>query len=47
MRSEESIKNRISWLKKAINDEDNDTTFMQVKLYAQLEILEWVLHECE
>ena len=47
MRSEDEIKKRIEWTKKAINDKDCDTTFMQVKLYAQLEMLEWVLQEVE
>ena len=45
MRSEDDILKRIEWTKKAINDKDCDTTFMQVKLYAQLEMLEWVLQE--
>jgi hypothetical protein len=45
MRSEDEIMKRIEWTKKAINDKDCDTTFMQVKLYAQLEILEWTLQE--
>ena len=45
MRSEDEILKRIEWLKKAITDKDCDTTFMQVKLYAQLEMLEWVLQE--
>lgn len=45
MRSEDEIMKRIEWTKKAINDKDCDTTFMQVKLYAQLEILGWVLQE--
>lgn len=45
MRSKDEILKRIEWTKKAINDKDCDTTFMQVKLYAQLEMFEWVLQE--
>lgn len=45
MRSEDEIINRIEWIKNAINDEDNDTEFMQIKLYAQLDILKWVKNE--
>lgn len=45
MRTEEEIINRIEWIKNAINDEDNDTEFMQIKLYAQLDILKWVKNE--
>ena len=43
MKSEEEIRKRIEWVKKAINDPDNDTTFAQCRLYAQLDQLKWVL----
>lgn len=43
MKTKDEIMKRIEWLKKAINDADCDTTFMQVKLYSQLEMLEWVI----
>lgn len=34
------IRNQINWLKSALNDEDNQSDVMQIKLYAQLDILQ-------
>ena len=43
MKTEQEIKDRIEWCYKALNDPDNDTEIQQIKLYTQINVLEWVL----
>jgi len=47
MKNKEEILKRIEWIKRALNDDDCDNDVMQTRLYAQLEILNWVIQEVE
>lgn len=43
MKTQDEIKERIAWLNKAIDYEENQNDIMQAKLYSQLDTLLWVL----
>ena len=45
MRSEEEIDKRIEWVKNALLDDDCQLAIQQAKLYAELNVLEWVKQE--
>ena len=42
MRTEEEMKEKLQWLIKAVDDEENQTELMQAKLYAQIDIFRWL-----
>ena len=45
MKSEDEIKSRLQWLIAALDEFDNQSEIMQVKLYAQIDFIKWVLQE--
>lgn len=45
MKTEDEIRKRIEWVEDAIEDEDNLMEFAQIKLYAQLDTLKWIIGE--
>lgn len=42
MKSLEEIEKMKEWLIKALDDEENQSELMQVKLYAKLDLLRWL-----
>ena len=42
MRTEEELKEKLQWLIKAVDEEENKTELMQAKLYAQIDIFRWL-----
>ena len=45
MRSEDEIKSRLQWLISALDELENQSEIMQVKLYAQIDLIKWILQE--
>jgi len=45
MKTKEDIQDRIKWIENAIDDKDCQIEAIQIRLYAQLSILEWVLED--
>ena len=45
MRSEDEIKSRLQWLIAALDESENQSNIMQVKLYAQIDFIKWLLQE--
>ena len=45
MRSEDEIKSRLQWLITALDEPENQSEIMQVKLYAQIDFIKWLLKE--
>lgn len=45
MRTEKEIKEKLQWLLKAIDDEENQSDLMQVKLWAQIDFIKWLESE--
>lgn len=43
MRTENEIKERLEWAKKALDDEDNASELDQIKLWQWIDALTWVL----
>lgn len=43
MKTETEIKKRLEWILKAIDDEDNQSEIQQIKLYAELNLLKWIM----
>ena len=43
MKTIEEIEQRKEWIIKALDDSDNQTETQQIKLYAQLDLINWVL----
>lgn len=47
MRSEDEIRERLQWLIAVLDESENQSEIMQVKLYAQIDFIKWVLQEVE
>lgn len=45
MRTEDEIKSRLQWLIAALDEAENQSEIMQVKLYAQIDFIKWLLQE--
>ena len=43
MKSIEEIEAKKEWILKALNDDDNQTEAQQIKLWAQLDLINWIL----
>jgi hypothetical protein len=42
MKTEEQIEQRLQWLIKALDDEENQQEATQIKLYAQIDLINWI-----
>ena len=42
MRTEQEIREKLEWLIKALDEEENQTTFQQCKIYAQIDLIRWL-----
>lgn len=42
MKTENEIKERLNWLIKALDDEDNQTESQQIKIWAQIDFIKWL-----
>ena len=42
MKTEEEIKDKLQWLIKALDDEDNQGELQQTKLWAQIDFIRWL-----
>ena len=45
MKTKEEIQKRLDWLIKALDDKDNQTETQQIKLYAQIDLIHWMIDE--
>ena len=45
MKSIEKLNKKLEWLLKAIDDEENQSEIQQVKLWAQIDLLRWILEK--
>ncbi len=43
MKTIEEIEQKKEWIVKALDDSDNQTEAQQLKLYAQLDLINWIL----
>lgn len=43
MKSEQEIKDRLKWLLKAVDDEENKAEISQIKLWEQIELIKWLV----
>ena len=43
MKTIEEIEKKKEWIIKALDDSDNQTEAQQIKLYAQLDLINWIL----
>ena len=43
MKTEKEIREKLEWLLKAVDDEDNQQELMQVKLWTQIDFCNWIL----
>lgn len=43
MKTIEEIEKKKEWIIKALDDKDNQTEAQQIKLYAQLDLINWIL----
>ena len=42
MKTEEEIKDKLQWLIKALDDEDNQGEIQQTNLWAQIDFIRWL-----
>lgn len=42
MKTESEIREKLQWLIKALDDEDNSSETAQIKLYAQIDFCRWL-----
>ena len=47
MRTEEEIKSKLKWLLRAVDEEENQSEVMQVKLWQQIDFIKWLLNDLE
>lgn len=45
MKTEQELKDKLEWLLKAVDDEENQQEVIQIKLYAQIDLLRSILEE--
>lgn len=45
MKTEQELKDKLEWLLKAVDDEENQQEVVQIKLYAQIDLLRSILEE--
>lgn len=43
MKTEEEIVERLYWCKKALNDEENKSETIQIKLWTEINLINWIL----
>ena len=47
MRTEQEIKDRLKWLLKAVDDEENQNEITQSQLWQQIDFIKWLLNDLE
>lgn len=45
MKSIEELNKKLEWLLKSVDDEENQSEIQQVKLWAQIDLLRWILEK--
>ena len=43
MKTEKEIREKLEWLLKAVDDEDNQSENQQIKLWTQIDFCNWIL----
>lgn len=43
MKSIEELNKKLEWLLKAVDDEENQSEIQQVKLWTQIDLINWIL----
>ena len=45
MRTEQEIKDRLQWLLKAVDDEENQNEIVHAQLWQQVDFIRWLLND--
>lgn len=43
MKSIEELNKKLEWLLKAVDDEENQSEIQQIKLWTQIDLINWIL----